>query len=648
MKDDREPEITRPVNRPHCRPKRTRRRPFLAVEFMERRIVCSGGALDTSFNGTGMQVIPFPDAAAGATGSSTASANAVAVESDGDSVMVGSAVVPIGNGSQSQQFAVVRLDSGGQLDATFGTGGQETIPVSSDGLPAEDNGNAVAIQPNGDIVIAGGAEESGPGGSLVQVFTVLRLMPDGSLDPSFGTGGVQTVAFPGSSSAIANAIAIQPNGDIVVAGETELFSLSGGGSAGIAFAVARLTPSGALDTTFGDGGGDFPIPPTPENSPQAAYAMALQSNGQILLAGSSNGAFAVVRLNSDGTPDAAFGDAGLETFRPRTVNLLAETARAIALEPDGQIVVAGQDNDGFIVARLDANGTLDSTFNGTGVLSIQSGDSEDGAKAEGAQAVVVEADGHIDVAGTLANPYVDFEIAGVNPDGTLDTAFGDAGIQSFEFSQDETPTIFNPLNVDVGDANALALTPDDKLVVAGSAGTPTAPNVGTEFAVARLLLASSPTPNPTPTPTPTPTPSPTPRPTPTPTPTPTPPPSPPPRSSHTPPRIARLRATAGRGGAHSIVLQLDQAIASRPAMPVSIFSLEALAADATFDQPVRIVKAAYNSRAHTITLALARRPAVHGTIQITVSAAGIVNRFGQELAGDGISGDDFVSLIYLR
>jgi hypothetical protein len=125
------------------------------------------------------------------------------------------------------------------------------------------------------------------------------------------------------------------------------------------------------------------------------------------------------------------------------------------------------------------------------------------------------------------------------------------------------------------------------------------------------------------------------------------PPPPAPPVTHTPPAIVRIQTTGGHGQANTIVLHLNQAIRSKPKLPLSIFSLEARDTHGIFDKPVRIAKASYNARARTITLAVGRPIAVRATFLLVVRAAGIVNQDGQELAGDGPSGTDFMSLIPL-
>ena len=152
------------------------------------------------------------------------------------------------------------------LDPSFGTGGK----IGAPGAPF----TGVALQPDGKIVTVGTSNGN---------FLVARFNPDGSLDSSFDTDGIQTVDFGGTESA--NALAIQPNGSIVVVGTT---------SVGTSIAVARLTSTGALDTSF-DADGKLTI--DLGTSGESGNAVALQADGKIVIAGSTGADFAVVRVN---------------------------------------------------------------------------------------------------------------------------------------------------------------------------------------------------------------------------------------------------------------------------------------------------------------------------------------------------------------
>ena len=492
------------VKTPPIQP-RSRRRTRVALESLESRIVCSAGALDTSFNQTGMQSVVFPDGAG---------ANAVAVQADGKVVLVGSSSGSFGTGPG---FDVARLESNGLPDTTFGNAGTATFAIDQAGGAAADSATGVAVESTGDIVVSGTSPTSAG-----NVMTVLELTSGGTLDPSF-SGGVVTIPFSGPSTA--SAVALTSNGEILVAG---LVQVPTGGQTQLEFAVALLKTNGQLDSSFGNEGMTTISSFTASgNSP----AVALQANGEILLAGNRvDHAIAVAKLTSNGTLDSTFGTAGVQ-FLPSagTFSTFGVAAVAVQSNSDDIVIAGGPDDtggpDGFDVARLTASGTLDMSFNQTGERSITDPSSVYGDKPEGASAVVVQPDGDIIVAGSLGDPSIDFELARIDPDGTQDETFGTAGVQMVAFNQHP-----GQLPAGAGNANALALTLDGEVVVAGLAQIPNGTGLEDAFGAARLILGS-PTPTPTPPHTPTPTPT-------TPTPTRTPPhtpiPVPPPARSPQP------------------------------------------------------------------------------------------------------------------
>jgi uncharacterized delta-60 repeat protein len=214
----------------------------------------------------------------------------------------------------------------GDLDPTFGGDGI----VRTDLTPAEDDGFAVAIQPDGKIVVGGVKGNGGPNPR----FAIVRYETDGSVDPSFG-GGDRKVSIdftPGADFVFI--VRIQTNGKIVVAGPAAYF---GGKSR---FALARLASDGSLDPTFG-GDGKVMTDITP--SYDVLNGMALQPNGKIVLvgsvsAGSRNGKIGVLRYRSDGSLDPAFGGDGMVFADPTPT---FDDGLAIGVESDGQIIVAG-------------------------------------------------------------------------------------------------------------------------------------------------------------------------------------------------------------------------------------------------------------------------------------------------------------------
>lgn len=322
------------------------------------------GTLDGSFGSGGIVVTPI--------GTADEIARAVLRQTDGKLLLAGYARIGANN-----DFAVVRYDEDGTLDPTFGSGGIATTPIGA----GNDNGFAAALQGDGKIVVAGYA-------TLASLdFAVVRFDTDGTLDPTFGTGGIVTVTV-GPGTDVANEVAIQADGKIVVAGYTS--------NAGVYdIAVLRLNDDGTLDGSF-DGDGLVVTPVA--GSYAVGAAIALHGDGRITIAGTTNPGtgndFAVVRYLSDGSLDTSFdGDGKLDL----PIGAADDQARAVALQADGKIVVAGLSNNGtdyaLALAKIDADGSLDTSF-GTGGIATTDVSGDDGANA-----VVVQSDGKIVAAG---------------------------------------------------------------------------------------------------------------------------------------------------------------------------------------------------------------------------------------------------------
>jgi uncharacterized delta-60 repeat protein len=247
----------------------------------------------------------------------------------------------------------------------------------------------------------------------------------GSLDLSFDGDG-KALTQIGSSTDQANAVAIQPDGRVVAAG----FSQSG---TGLRFAVLRYNGDGSLDTSF-DGDGQVTTA-IGAGSRDEAYAVALQPDGKIVVAGdsydaSNNPHFAVVRYNADGSLDTGFDGDGKVTT---TVIGARALARAVAVQGDGRIVVAGS-SDGFVaLARYNPDGSLDPNFNDDeasnpgGTANTPSGTVVTAVGSSTAHAVAIQADGRIVVAGSMRNFNIDIVVLRYKPDGGLDRSFGPVG-----------------------------------------------------------------------------------------------------------------------------------------------------------------------------------------------------------------------------
>lgn len=326
----------------------------------------------------------------------------------------------------------------GDIDTTFGNNG-----LALTGL-VDQSGASVGckplVQPDGKIVICGTRVSNGSSGSD---FFVARFNANGTLDTSFSFDGEVTIDFDGGTgSDLAQGVAVQTDGKIVVAGTT-----TGSVSGSADFAVARLNADGSLDTTFGGGTGKttvgFDLDGGTGND--NAGAIALQADGKIVVAGSAQtttgSVFAVTRLLPDGTRDSAFNLNGKATFGFGISGAANESdgATGVAIDDSGSVVVGGAAsyNDGtntiteFAVARLLSNGVLDSNFHANGRTTIAF-DPGNGISAAQAFGLTVQRDGRIVLVGganssTSATPNDDMAVARLQPDGALDSGFGFGG-----------------------------------------------------------------------------------------------------------------------------------------------------------------------------------------------------------------------------
>lgn len=306
--------------------------------------------------------------------------------------------------------------------------------------------NDLVIQPDGKIVAVG---ESAPFDVLQSHarMIVARYNADGSLDATFGNDGIVTTAV--GDQAIANAVALQADGKIVVAG-------SGGTSNQTSFVVARYNSNGSLDDSFGNGG----IVITSVSSFARLHAVAIQADGKIVAAGDAiiirfgffTNIFTVARYNTDGSLDTTLDGDGVSQAAAE-LSLPANVPWSLALQEDQKIVLAGTCSSSFsefCVARYNTDGSLDTTFDGDGLV-VTGFDSSAGASA---RAVVVQPDGKILAAGSrFGDGSIDAVLARYNADGSLDTIFdGDGKVitPGFLFS-----------------VNALALQADGRIITVG-------------------------------------------------------------------------------------------------------------------------------------------------------------------------------------
>jgi uncharacterized delta-60 repeat protein len=377
----------------------------------------------------------------------------VVVQTDGKTVVAGYTWYYDAQRNPYYQFALARFDVNGVLDKTFGPKGDGTIQTQV-GDYWTAIGRAVAIQPDGKILVAGEAEFNDH-----DVMAVVRYNSDGSIDKSFDGDGRVTVRI---NDSLGYDMALQSDGKIVVAG-----------SDNNNFAVIRLNDNGSLDKSFdGDGKATLNM-----GAQEKALAVALdysgtpQSNGnygKIVLAGSYRTdnfeQYAIARFNANGKLDTTFAqDAYSQGWKRAGFNgHKYSRARSVVVQPNGKIVIAGTRGDTvapgsfqFALARYDKKGQLDTIFGTNGIVETNLGGTAE------AFDVMLSADDGLLVGGAVNRK---FALAKYNSIGQLDTRFGTGGKEI----------------LDLGDINAgagLASTGDGRFVYAG----------GTHFVTARFL-----------------------------------------------------------------------------------------------------------------------------------------------------------------
>jgi uncharacterized delta-60 repeat protein len=304
----------------------------------------------------------------------------------------------------------------GVLDPSFGAA--TGLVTTSIGTSA--GADAVVLQPDGKIVAAGAVVQT----DSSQDFALVRYHPGGSLDTTFGTGGV--VQAP---TGAARGVAVQSDGKIVAVGTT--FTQ---------LRAARYNSDGLLDGSFGSGG----VVTTSIGSGAAdARAVVLQPDGKIVAGGQSSNAsetvFTLVRYDTDGSLDPTFGSGGVVTTQVGTGD---SSIQGLALQPDGKIVADGDAMEGPGVVRYDADGSLDPSFGSGGIVTAPAFTGQ----SVGVGPLVLQPDGKIVIT-------VGFGVVRYETNGTVDPSFAHGG--AIPVSRDH--------------ASGIALQPDGKIVVAGAA-----------------------------------------------------------------------------------------------------------------------------------------------------------------------------------
>lgn len=360
----------------------------------------AAGDLDPGFGGDGKVTTNFTSGSDQALG--------IAIQGDGKIVAAGSA-----NGfATNSMFALARYQVDGTLDATFGGGDGKVV---TNFTRAFDQAVIALIQDDGHIIAAGYAAGR---------FAVARYNDDGSLDAGFGGGDGKVMTNFTSGDDFGWTAALQADGKIVVAG--------GAGGVGGRFALARYETDGTLDTTFG--GGDGKVVTDFTRGYDYVDDIEIQDDGMMVAAGAadyfrSQGKVALARYDAAGILDPAFSANG-----KLTTNLTSgwDGAFAVALQNDGKIVVAGQGAGFLAVARYQPTGGLDLTFgggDGKAFTNFTSG-------VDYADEVAIQDDGKIVAAGAANyyGPNAKFAVFRLNADGTSDPSFSGDGKVTTDFT----------------------------------------------------------------------------------------------------------------------------------------------------------------------------------------------------------------------
>jgi uncharacterized delta-60 repeat protein len=363
----------------------------IRFELLEGRQLMSAG-LDPTFGVGGKissDVLPFEP-------------RGVAVQADGKMIAVG---------ELHNNFVVARVNADGTPDAAFGDGGG--ITTTDFGGNKADFANAVAIRPDGKIVVVGRfGNDAGTVFSTDSEFAVAQYNPDGTLDKSFSKDGKTTIGFSGHDGDQAKALAIQPDGKVILVGSANSENIFNHDSD---FAVARLNRDGSPDMSFGVFG-KFKFKFQFQDLKEELTAVHVASDGKFVVAGQDSRSWFFARFNANGGTDSTFGSSGM-----RTVDVAAAKLNAVTVISGNRVVAVGTSRTDFAVVRLDAKGKNDRTFGGgSGKVTT---DLFDGSKDE-AFAVSGVSRGKILVSGVSGGNSA---MVLYNADGSLDTTFGSGG-----------------------------------------------------------------------------------------------------------------------------------------------------------------------------------------------------------------------------
>lgn len=335
------------------------------------------------------------------------------------------AVSAFSNGLSDPAASLIVLRPDGSPDPAFGQNGTVTINFAAGGASSAELISSVLPLSGGGVLVAG---QTYTGGANTSGLVVAKVTAAGALDTGFGVGGIFRLSSQSSTPGVINSVLEQPDGKLLLSGSLET---SGGGSE---TALIRLNANGTLDTSFGANGVVRGLGTTgaPEFAFSAAEGSRILPDGDILTVGSGgpNGGLFVLRHNSDGTADTAFGTGGR---LPITLPQGEVEIESLAVDPQGRLVIlleAGDDDvEVTYLVRLTQAGTLDTTFGSNGVLLVPTPVPN---LVTEANQLAIDAAGNILLAGSLEEPVGEEDIFSfvmrLTPNGALDTSFDANGI----------------------------------------------------------------------------------------------------------------------------------------------------------------------------------------------------------------------------
>jgi uncharacterized delta-60 repeat protein len=390
------------------------------IQALEPRQLLSAGAFDPFFSGDGQARVDFGGGIIG-------NATDVVVQSDGKTIVVGQRMPGSAAYVERDHFYLARFNVDGSIDATYGAARNGRVVVHVGDTDKDSAAYAATLQNDGKLVVVGIADDEVFGSPQ---FGVARFNSNGTLDTSFSEDGKATIEF---NDAFATAIAIQSDGKIVIGGS----DFNGTGlSKNTDFALARLNANGSLDTSFNSGvfsGGKKTVGLGADeelSDLKIDYSGTAASNpnyGKIYAVGTKTTGddaktLALVRLKTNGTLDTNFQRNGASEVR--FPNNVSTSGRALVIQPDGKIVVAGSANSDPVMLRVYPSGVWDTKFgkSGTGWVSADFGG------VDFASDLMRSYDGGLILSGiSMIGTDGKVAFASYNANGKLNAAFGTRG-----------------------------------------------------------------------------------------------------------------------------------------------------------------------------------------------------------------------------